>query len=100
MGSVAAQYGRCLMLEIETVRMEVPTDANIILGQSHFIKTVEDVYEAVVTTVPQNLASPLKIWPRLLTRATIGKFSRTLRVPISQCRSQDRRYWIAPAGNC
>lgn len=33
--------------------MEVPADTNIIVGQSHFIKTVEDLYEAVATTVPQ-----------------------------------------------
>jgi len=41
------------MLEIKSVRMEFPADANIIVGQSHFIKTVEDLYEAIVTTVPQ-----------------------------------------------
>ena len=41
------------MLEIRSVRMEVPPDTNIIVGQSHFIKTVEDLYEAVTTTVPQ-----------------------------------------------
>jgi uncharacterized protein len=41
------------MLQIDSVRMEFPSDANIIVGQSHFIKTVEDVYEAVVGTVPQ-----------------------------------------------
>jgi uncharacterized protein len=41
------------MLELEAVRMEIPADANIIVGQSHFIKTVEDLYEAVATTVPQ-----------------------------------------------
>jgi len=41
------------MLEMKSVRMEIPTDANIIVGQSHFIKTVEDLYEAVATTVPQ-----------------------------------------------
>jgi len=41
------------MLQFESVRMEFPSDANIIVGQSHFIKTVEDVYEAVVGTVPQ-----------------------------------------------
>jgi len=41
------------MLELQTVRMEFPADANIIVGQAHFIKTVEDLYEAVVTTVPQ-----------------------------------------------
>jgi adenosine/AMP kinase len=41
------------MLEMTAVRMEFPGDANIIIGQSHFIKTVEDLYEAVATTVPQ-----------------------------------------------
>ncbi|HKD84864.1 MAG TPA: adenosine-specific kinase [Terriglobales bacterium] len=41
------------MLEIKSVRMEFPSDANIIVGQSHFIKTVEDLYEAIATTVPQ-----------------------------------------------
>ena len=41
------------MLEMKAVRMEFPADANIIVGQSHFIKTVEDLYEAVVSTVPQ-----------------------------------------------
>jgi adenosine/AMP kinase len=33
--------------------LEIPENANIILGQSHFIKTVEDIYEAIVTAVPQ-----------------------------------------------
>ena len=41
------------MLELFSVRMNFPAEANIIVGQSHFIKTVEDLYEAVVTTVPQ-----------------------------------------------
>jgi len=41
------------MLEMTTVRMKIPRDANIIVGQAHFIKTVEDLYEAVATTVPQ-----------------------------------------------
>jgi adenosine/AMP kinase len=41
------------MLELKSVRLEFPVDANIIVGQSHFIKTVEDLYEAVSTTVPQ-----------------------------------------------
>ena len=41
------------MLQFDSVRMEFPSDANIIVGQSHFIKTVEDIYEAVVGTVPQ-----------------------------------------------
>ncbi len=41
------------MLELKAVRMEFPAEANIIVGQSHFIKTVEDLYEALTTTVPQ-----------------------------------------------
>ncbi len=39
-------------MELKSVRMEIPEDANLILGHSHFIKTVEDLYEAVVNTVP------------------------------------------------
>jgi uncharacterized protein len=39
-------------MELLTVRLEIPKDANLILGQSHFIKTVEDLYEAVMNTVP------------------------------------------------
>jgi adenosine/AMP kinase len=42
-----------LMLEFECVRMQFPEDTNIIVGQTHFIKTAEDMYEAVVNTVPQ-----------------------------------------------
>jgi len=41
------------MIELESVRMKFPEDTNIIVGQTHFIKTAEDMYEAVVNTVPQ-----------------------------------------------
>jgi adenosine/AMP kinase len=40
-------------MELKTIRLEIPENANIIVGQSHFIKTVEDLYEAIVNTVPQ-----------------------------------------------
>jgi uncharacterized protein len=40
-------------LEIKIVKLEAPEDCNLILGQSHFIKTVEDLYEAIVNTTPQ-----------------------------------------------
>jgi len=40
-------------LEMEMVNLEAPEECNLILGQSHFIKTVEDLYEAIVNTVPQ-----------------------------------------------
>ena len=39
-------------MEIKIVKLENPQDLNLILGQSHFIKTVEDIYEAMVNTVP------------------------------------------------
>ena len=40
-------------MDLQTVRLEVPENGNIILGQTHFIKSVEDLYEAIVNTVPQ-----------------------------------------------
>ena len=40
-------------MELKTIRLEILENANIIVGQSHFIKTVEDLYEAIVNTVPQ-----------------------------------------------
>jgi hypothetical protein len=39
-------------MELKAVRIEVPEDGNVIVGQSHFIKSVEDLYEAIVNTVP------------------------------------------------
>jgi adenosine/AMP kinase len=39
-------------MNLTTVKIEKPEDTNFILGQSHFIKTVEDVHEALVGTVP------------------------------------------------
>ena len=39
-------------MEIQILKIELPTDVQIILGQSHFIKTVEDVSECLVNCVP------------------------------------------------
>jgi len=39
-------------LELKIVKIEAPKDAQLILGTSHFIKTVEDLYEAVAGAVP------------------------------------------------
>lgn len=39
-------------MELKTVKMEFPEEANIIIGQTHFIKTAEDLYEIMVTAVP------------------------------------------------
>lgn len=40
-------------MELTAIRLEIPEDGNLILGHTHFIKTVEDLYEAIVNTVPQ-----------------------------------------------
>jgi adenosine/AMP kinase len=39
-------------MELQVVPLEKPENLNVILGQSHFIKTVEDLHEALVTAVP------------------------------------------------
>ena len=39
-------------MQLTTVEIMKPADANVIIGQAHFIKTVEDVYEALVQAVP------------------------------------------------
>jgi len=38
-------------MDFTVIRMDIPEDSNIILGQSHFIKTAEDLYEAIAGTV-------------------------------------------------
>lgn len=40
------------MVKFETVKVEMPENCNVILGTAHFIKTVEDIYEALVNAVP------------------------------------------------
>jgi uncharacterized protein len=39
-------------MELHAVKIDKPEEINLILGQSHFIKTVEDIHEALVSTVP------------------------------------------------
>ena len=39
-------------MELLTVTIDTPEGSNVILGQSHFIKTVEDLHEALVNSVP------------------------------------------------
>lgn len=38
--------------KIEVIDIPIPSSSNVIIGQSHFIKTVEDIYEALITSVP------------------------------------------------
>lgn len=40
-------------MNLKKVKIEIPEGCNIILGQSHFIKTIEDLYEIIATTVSQ-----------------------------------------------
>lgn len=40
-------------MELKSVMLEIPSGCNIIIGHAHFIKTVEDLYEVMVTTSPQ-----------------------------------------------
>ena len=39
-------------MEVKTVKIETPEGINIIIGQAHFIKTIEDLYEVVIGSVP------------------------------------------------
>jgi len=41
------------MIETKIIKLEFPTDCNIILGHSHFIKTIEDLHETLVCSVPE-----------------------------------------------
>jgi hypothetical protein len=40
-------------MELKLVRLEIPKETNLILGQAHFIKTVEDLYEVLVGIIPK-----------------------------------------------
>jgi uncharacterized protein len=40
-------------MDMHIVKVDIPEGCNIILGQTHFIKTAEDLYEIIATTVPQ-----------------------------------------------
>jgi len=41
-------------MELKSVKLEIPDGANIIVGQTHFIKTVEDLYEVMVNALPKS----------------------------------------------
>src|SRR5262252_7468579 len=53
MPSIPSRSTMNIPMELKLVPLEVPEGGNLILGQAHFIKTVEDIYEAIVNTVPQ-----------------------------------------------
>ncbi len=39
-------------MELRTIEVSKPADVNVVIGQAHFIKTIEDLYEALVQAVP------------------------------------------------
>ncbi len=39
-------------MEIKSIKVEKPEDVNVIIGQAHFIKTVEDLYETIISVAP------------------------------------------------
>jgi adenosine/AMP kinase len=41
-------------MELKNIRLSVPENCNIIVGQSHFIKTIEDLYETIATGCPHS----------------------------------------------
>ena len=41
-----------MTINLMSTKIQKPDDVNVILGQTHFIKTVEDLHEAMVTAVP------------------------------------------------
>ena len=69
----ARHSGRTLDgMELDVVRIDKPEDLNVIIGQSHFIKTVEDLHEALVGAAPQlkfGLAFNEASGPRLVRRS-------------------------------
>ena len=48
-------------MQIETIAIEKPEDVNLILGQAHFIKTVEDLHEALVNAARHGGASAARV---------------------------------------
>ncbi len=61
-----------MALEITAVRIEKPDDVNVIVGQSHFIKTVEDLHEVLAQSSPQlrfGIAFCESSGPRLVRRS-------------------------------
>ena len=55
-----------MAVELHAVGIETPEGANVVIGQSHFIKTVEDLYEVMITTVPgaKRTCDPAHIFQR------------------------------------
>ena len=74
-------------MEIKVVKIEKEPEHNVIIGQSHFIKTVEDIHEALVTTVPGikfGLAFCEASGPRLIRHSGTDKKLENLAITNAQ----------------
>lgn len=70
-------------LQLETVRIEKPDAVNVVLGQAHFIKTVDDLYEVLAQAAPGarfGLAFCESSGPRLIRKAGTDDEMQTLAV--------------------
>ncbi len=45
-------YNEVIFIEIKIAKIKTPKDCNLVIGQAHFIKTVEDLHEALAEAVP------------------------------------------------
>jgi adenosine/AMP kinase len=75
-------------MKLETVTVQKPEDVNLILGQAHFIKTVEDLHEVLVQTVPSarfGLAFCESSGPRLVRRS--GNDPELVRLAVDNARA-------------
>ena len=54
-------------MTLSPVKMHIPDEANIIVGQTHFIKTVEDLYEVLANGFPINVLNAIKSCPEVCT---------------------------------
>ena len=74
-------------MDLQVVPIEKPEEVNVILGQSHFIKTVEDLHEAMVGTVPGvqfGLAFSEASGPALIRTSGTSKEMEALAVQAAQ----------------
>jgi adenosine/AMP kinase len=81
-------------MELSTVAIENPEELNLILGQAHFIKTVEDLYEVLAGSSPHlrfGLAFCEASGPRLVRRAGNDDELVDLAVRNGAQRPRDRR---------
>jgi adenosine/AMP kinase len=75
-------------MQLDTVAVQKPEDVNLILGQAHFIKTVEDLHEVLVQTAPSarfGLAFCESSGPRLVRRS--GTDPELVRLAVNHARA-------------